>query len=147
VAVAEISEHLKETMRSERELVAARCDELREQAQRLHALAENVDAEFVETVRLLRGMDEMLGLAPQLCLDAGDEELRGRRLREIAVEVLRQRRQPGDVIHYREWFELLTRAGFRVAGRDPLATFLTQLARADGIESVRPRSGLYRLVA
>ena len=147
MAVVEISEHLKETMHSERELVAARYEELRQQSQRLHALAEKVDAEFAETARLLRGMEEMLGLAPQLCLENSDEDLRGKRLRGIAVELLRQRREPGEVIHYREWFELLTAAGFRVAGRDPLATFLTQLARAEGVESVRPRSGLYRLVA
>ena len=39
---------------------------------------------------------------------------------------------------------LLTAAGFRVAGRDPIATFLTQVGRANEVESVRPRSGLYR---
>jgi len=32
---------------------------------------------------------------------------------------------------------------FRVAGRAPIATFLTQVGRADEVESVRPRSGLY----
>lgn len=134
-------------MRPERELVAARYDELQEQSRRLHALAQKVDAEVSETARLLRGIDEMLGLAPQLCLETGDAELRGKRLREIAVELLRQRRVPGEAIHYREWYEVLTAAGFRVAGRDPLATFLTQVARAEDVESVRPRSGLYRLVA
>ena len=43
-----------------------------------------------------------------------------------------------------KWFDLLTAAGFRVAGRDPIATFLTQVGRANEVESVRPRSGLYR---
>ena len=36
-------------------------------------------------------------------------------------------------------------AGFRVSGRDPLATFLTQITRIDNVESVGRRSGLYRL--
>jgi hypothetical protein len=92
-------------------------------------------------------MDEMLGLAPQLSLDALHGELRGQRLRETAVELLRQKKGVGSVVHYREWYSLLLEAGVRVAGKDPLATFLTQVARAPGVESVRPRSGLYRLRA
>lgn len=90
-------------------------------------------------------MDEMLGLAPQLSLEESDNGLRGRRLREIAVELLKKRKRPGEEIHYREWYELLGGAGLTIAGKDPLATFLTQIARAPGVESVRPRSGLYRL--
>ena len=35
-----------------------------------------------------------------------------------------------DGLHYREWFDLLTRAGYAVAGKDPLAVFLTQLTRS-----------------
>jgi hypothetical protein len=76
-------------------------------------------------------------LAPQLSLDAHSGELRGRRLREIAVQILRQRRPPREVVHYREWYALVTGAGVRIAGRDPLATFLTQVDQAPE-ESVRP---------
>jgi hypothetical protein len=131
----------------ERELVVARLTSLREQSSRLHDLANRVDADVEETARMLRGMDEMLGLAPQLSLEAAHGELRGRRLQEIAVQVLRARKDPGSTIHYREWFKLLEAAGIRVAGKDPLSTFLTQIARSDAVESVRPRSGLYRLRA
>ena len=35
-----------------------------------------------------------------------------------------------DELHYREWFDLLTRQGHEVAGKDPLAVFLTQLTRS-----------------
>lgn len=96
---------------------------------------------------MLRTIQEMLGLAPQLSLDAYSGDLRGRRLREVAVQILRQRRAPGEVVHYREWYALLTDAGVRVAGKDPLATFLTQVSQAPEVKSVRPRSGLYRLAA
>ena len=96
---------------------------------------------------MLRNIDEMLGLAPQLTMDALTGDLRGRKLQEVAVELLRQRRGVGAVVHYREWFDLLAGVGVTVAGKDPLATFLTQIGRAPSVESVRPRSGLYRLRA
>jgi hypothetical protein len=142
-----LSEHVRDTVEREREVVAARLAALQEQSRRLHELADAVDVDIDETARLLRSIDEMLGLAPQLSIDSMHRELRGRKLQEIAVELLRQKRAPGTVIHYREWFELLPEAGLCVVGKDPLATFLTQIARAPAVESVRPRSGLYRLRA
>lgn len=145
MAVAHLSEHFQNAVAQEREVVATRLEALREQSLRLHELVDQVDRNVEETARMLRGMDEMLGLAPQLSLEALHGELRGKRLREIAVELLRQKRGAGTIVHYREWYGLLLEAGIRVAGRDPLATFLTQIARAPGVESVRPRSGLYRL--
>jgi hypothetical protein len=145
MAAKHLSEHVLEQVRREHPLVAQRVADLREQSQRLHALTESVDEELDDAMRMLRGVEEMLGVAPQLSLDAYSGELRGRRLREIAIQLLRQRRAPGEVVHYREWYELLTGIGIRVAGKDPLATFLTQVSQAPEVESVRPRSGLYRL--
>jgi hypothetical protein len=145
VTVSHLSDHVREAVEREREVVAERLADLRTQADRLHAVVGDVDRDVEETARLLRQMDEILGLAPQLSLEALHGELRGQRLREIAVDLLRQKRGMGAVVHYREWYELVLAAGLRVAGKDPLATFLTQIARAPGVESVRPRSGLYRL--
>jgi hypothetical protein len=147
MAVEHLSEHVLEQVRRERPIIAARVSELREQSHRLRALTDRVDAELEEAARMLRGIEEMLGEAPQLSLDAFNGELRGRRLREIAIEVLRQRRPAGDVVHYRDWYELLVTAGLRVAGKDPLATFLTQINQAPEVTSVKPRSGLYRLAS
>jgi hypothetical protein len=147
VTDVELAEHVRETVEQERLVVARRLDDLRHQADRLHVLAEQVDADVQQAARLLRHMDEMLGLAPQLSLDSLDGEIRGQRLREIAVALLRQKKALGDEVHYRDWYALLLDAGIRVAGKDPLATFLTQIARAPEVESVRPRSGLYRLIA
>lgn len=147
MAVAHLSEHVQNAVEEERGVVVARLDALRSQSARLHELVEQVDRDVEETTRMLRGMDEMLGRAPQLSLEALHGELRGKRLREIAVELLRQKRGDGAVVHYREWYDLLLEAGVKVAGRDPLATFLTQIARAPDVTSVRPRSGLYRLGA
>ncbi|MDX6453831.1 MAG: hypothetical protein QOH16_3880 [Gaiellaceae bacterium] len=142
-----LSEGVETVVREERQVVFQRHAGLLEQSQRLHELIERVDAELAETASVLRRMDDLLGLAPQLSIEALDGELRGRQLQEVAVRVLRERRPIGEEIHYRDWYGLLVELGLRIAGRDPVGTFLTQIARAQGVESVRPRSGLYRLTA
>jgi hypothetical protein len=144
VSVVALSEHARKVVGQEREQVQARLEELRAQSQRLRELVDQVNRDADDAARLLRRMDEMLGLAPQLALEF-DAELRGRKLQEVAVQFLREQQRPGTTVHYREWYALLLDAGMRVAGKDPLATFLTQVSRAEAVESVRPRSGLYRL--
>lgn len=144
MAIALLSEYVQQAVEQERELVAARLDALQAQSSRLHELVGKVDADVEATARLLRRMDEMLGIAPQLSLDAHGE-LRGQKLQEIAIELLRSKKGAGVAVHYREWFGLLVEAGLHVAGKNPLSTFLTQVSRAPQVESVRPRSGLYRL--
>jgi hypothetical protein len=142
-----LSEGVEAVVRAERRVVFERHANLLEQSKRLHELVEQVDAELWEAGSVLRRMDDLLGLAPQLSIEALDGELRGRQLQEVAVRVLREGRAVGEEIHYREWYDLLVELGLRVAGRDPVGTFLTQIARAPGVERVRPRSGLYRLAA
>ena len=141
----ELSDHVRKTVERERKVVVGRLAALQGQSRRLHELVALIDGDLQETARLLRNIDEMLGLAPQLSLESFHGELRGKKLQEIAIEVLRQRRGTEAVVHYKEWFDLLIEAGLRIAGRDPLATFLTQISRAPTVESVRPRSGLYKL--
>jgi hypothetical protein len=143
--LAILSEQARPVVEREREAVASRVEDLRRQSAVLHAVVEEVDQHLAREEGLLRRMDEILGLAPQLALDALDGELRGQRLREIAVQVLRERRGVGREIHYTDWFELVKQAGVRVGGKAPIATFLTQITKAPEVESVRPRSGLYRL--
>jgi hypothetical protein len=143
----DLSEEARGVVAEEREAVTVRVADLRRQSESIHAVAEQVDRDLASAERLLRRMDEELCLAPQLAIEDLGGELRGRRLREVAVEVLRQRRGAGVVIHYTEWFELVVREGVQIGGKNPAATFLTQISKAPEIESVRPRSGLYRLRA
>jgi hypothetical protein len=56
--------------------------------------------------------------------------LRGPAVREAAVRVLLEQPDPIEALHYRRWYELVVEAGFEVAGKDPLAVFLTQLSRS-----------------
>lgn len=138
---------LASSLHGEFELLAQRVAQQREQADRLRALADQVDERTVRDEHLLEEMAAALGLSAQLRIDDLSPRLRGRRLQEVAIEVLRSRHGFDQDIHYREWYELVTAEGHKVGGKDPLATFLAQIHRAPGIEPIGKRSGRYRLVA
>lgn len=119
---------------------------LLEQRLELHrGIVGELEVEHAVMQRLLREIDELSDRRPQLRIERLDKQLRGRRIQEVAVQVLRRRAEPGEVVHYRQWFGMLGADGFEIAGRDPLNTFLTSLGRAEGVERVGKRSGLYRL--
>jgi hypothetical protein len=130
---------------AERDLLAARLAEAQERVDHFEMLAADAREEAKSLADSIRAIEEVAGLAPQLAMCEISEELRGERLREVALDVLRRIYASGDPVHYRAWFEALVEAGYRISGRDPLATFLTQVTRIDGVESVGRRSGLYRL--
>lgn len=69
--------------------------------------------------------------------------LRGAQIREAAVRALASS-ATSQAVHYRTWFELLRNEGFVPAGKDPLATFLTQIGRSPVVQrSTAP--GMYSL--
>jgi hypothetical protein len=70
--------------------------------------------------------------------------LRGADIRTAAVRMLASTANPTKPIHYTEWYDLLTRAGYGVAGRDPQATFLTQIGRSPVVGRAGER-GFYAL--
>jgi hypothetical protein len=74
----------------------------------------------------------------------GPTTLRGARIRETAVRVLAAITQPDEPVHYRDWFEVLTARGFMPAGKDPLATFLTQVGRSPVVRRTTT-AGMYVL--
>jgi hypothetical protein len=74
----------------------------------------------------------------------GATVLRGAAIRETAVRVLATNSQPQAPVHYRDWFELLTSNGFMPAGKDPLATFLTQVGRSPVVQRTTT-AGMYVL--
>src|SRR5579875_1169754 len=59
--------------------------------------------------------------------------LRGPDIRREAIRVLLAHPDRPEAMHYRDWFSLLSEAGFGVAGKNPLATFLTQLSRSPAV--------------
>jgi hypothetical protein len=124
-----------------------RIGEARQRADRLRTLAEHLDEQAGRDEHTLRELEGALGLAAQLQIEQLDRELGGKRLLEIAIAVLAREIQPGQAVHYREWYALLCAAGYRARGKDPLASFLAQINRADRIEPMGGRSGRYRLRA
>jgi hypothetical protein len=130
---------------TERDKLLARKAEAHERATHFEALAEQARGEEAALAASIRDIEETVGISPQIALCEICEELRGERLREVALEVLRERATDGDPIHYRAWFEALVESGYRVSGKDPVASFLTQVSRIERVEKVGRRSGLYRL--
>jgi hypothetical protein len=68
--------------------------------------------------------------------------LRGPEIREVAVALLLDNGR--EALHYREWYDLLRRAGREIAGKDPLAVFLTQISRSPAVRK-GTRAGVYEL--
>src|SRR3954452_6044952 len=96
-----LSEALRRAAEAERALVADRVAELHEQARRMHELAAAVEADLAASVRLLGQLDEMLGVAPQLTMTDADEVLRGQRLRDAAIQILKHHKGEAVAVHYR----------------------------------------------
>ncbi len=146
-----------ERERVERELLRLRKREDR-LAHELNALREAqsvLQDELVVLRRLsssppteeIRAADERHRLRVVADASRGEEGrevvLRGAQIRETAVRVLASS-ATSQAVHYRTWFELLRREGFAPAGKDPLATFLTQVGRSPVVQrSTAP--GMYSL--
>jgi hypothetical protein len=142
-----LSEELREAIEQEYRTLIRRLDEQRERAEHLRALAEHVAEQASQDEHLLRELEAVLGIDPQLRIESLDQRLRGQRLQEIAVEVLSREVGPGKAVHYKEWYALLRKTGHAVAGKDPVANFLAQINRSPAIEPVGRRSGMYLLRA
>jgi hypothetical protein len=140
-----LSTDFQDALKTEYESLARSIAAYRQRADRLRQLAEQAEEQASSDERALREVAELLGMAPQLRLEHLDRHLRGRRLQEVAVEVLTNNHPEGEPLHYREWYALLREAGYSVGGRDPLATFLAQVSRAPGVKRVGSRTGLYML--
>ncbi len=70
--------------------------------------------------------------------------LRGPAIREAAVKMVVAQPQRIEALHYRRWYELLQEAGYAVAGKDPVAVFLTQVSRSPVVRKAT-EPGVYEL--
>jgi hypothetical protein len=107
---------------------------------------EKLIAEWRDCIARHEELGEMIGAEDQLSIVELSDELRGERLREIAARVLWRHFRVGDVVHYRQWLDLVVAEGHQIGGKNPTATFLTQVARVESVERVGKRSGLYKLL-
>jgi hypothetical protein len=128
----------------ERLVLGQRVKELRQRADELREQADELDVEAKGHERLVRELEDVLGIAAQIRLDLPQGQLGGRHLREVAIDVLRQH-ELDEPVHYTEWYELVRAAGHRIAGKDPVATFLAQISRDPNVERIGRKTGRYRL--
>lgn len=141
----EARDELEEALADQYADLARRVAQHRARADVLRRLAEQAESQAASDERLLNDLAGTLGIACQMRIEQLDRQLRGQRLQEIAVQLLRGRVEPGQTIHYKLWFDWIVAEGYTVGGKDPLATFLGQIARSPEVVSAGRRSGLYML--
>ncbi|MCW2984526.1 MAG: hypothetical protein JWR63_2096 [Conexibacter sp.] len=120
--------HRRETLAAEIAGLEAQMDELQERRRLLGMLVE-------------RPGDAGPPAAPKA--RTGVTAVRGRQLRIVAGRMLWQASGTAE-IHYREWFERLLQEGYAVGGRDPLASFLTNIRDSPAVARGN-QPGSYRL--
>ena len=115
---------------------------------RIERARAGVEAELERLERELAGIDQHLELLVRIA-PAGDEEtprhrssdasqhrngsatfLNGPAIRATAVRLLIEHEPRVEAIHYRDWYALVVERGFAVAGKKPLAVFLSQVSRS-----------------
>jgi hypothetical protein len=144
---ADLARH-RERLTNERARLLAELRELDEALaaadRRLDVLAQLVGSPRPPTLgRDDAPRDDAPSLAPANNTDSRPV-LRGPAIREVAVQVLIARPELIEALHYRRWFELLVQAGYQVAGKEPLAVFLTQLSRSPVVRKAA-EPGIYEL--
>jgi hypothetical protein len=138
-----------EHSRLDRELerLAARERELQDEWREIRAARAELEREVVILNRLRNsGHQEPTPRLRALKPSArGDMTvLRGAQIREVAVRLLASTAEPDKPVHYRALFDLVVARGFMPAGKDPLASFLTQLRRSPLVQSTTT-AGVYTL--
>lgn len=134
-----------------RERLLLKRDHLRAELARIEAGLADIDDRETLLARLAAIKEtETTSTAPTPTLAGAGETgaraawaLRGPAIREAAVRVLADRPDI-EALHYRQWYEMVTAQGFEVAGKDPLAVFLTQLSRSPVIRK-GTQAGVYEL--
>src|SRR3954447_7207147 len=120
-----LSDEFKASAAVERATLLTRYEEARELSEHHAQLAEQAARDAERYAKTIRELGELLEIEDQLSLVQLSDQLRGDRLREIAAEVLWRHRQAGDVVHYKQWIELVVADGYQIGGKNPAATFLT----------------------
>lgn len=72
-----------------------------------------------------------------------ERAIKGRELRRVAGRLLWSEQRDRE-IHYREWFERVIGAGYAVGGKDPVASFLTNIRDSPAVRRGSAQ-GRYRL--
>ena len=90
-STAQLSDLSDELLYRERRVLLEGVADLTRRAALHRLLLEQLELELAAQTRLLSEIEELMDLRPQLRLERLDRQLRGRRLQEVAVEILRSR--------------------------------------------------------
>jgi hypothetical protein len=109
--------------------------DIERQQARLRAQLDELSArlsDLAEREKLLASLtnDERPGPPTDSEAPSGQPVLRGAQLRERAVRLLFLSQGAGRPLYYRDWFQLVRSKGVAVGGKNPLATFLTNVTRS-----------------
>jgi hypothetical protein len=134
--------------RSEQDGVRRHRDQLLSKRDSLLAEIRRLDEALADIDQRLLMLGELLGTPGVAASNVRDSEktdtgaaeagatasdrtaIRGPAIREVAVRVLLDQPEYIEALHYRRWYELVVDAGNAIAGKDPLAVFLTQITRS-----------------
>jgi chaperonin cofactor prefoldin len=137
----------REGLRAELARIEEALDEIDERATLLHRLVGSAGAGAADTTPTAPA-DAAKGSEPRgaegRSTGPGGEPLRGPAIRRAAVRVLLDHPDRPEALHYRDWYGAVRAAGYAVAGKDPLAVFLTQLSRSPVVRR-GSQSGVYEL--
>lgn len=130
---------------AQRRRLSSRVEEHLEEREALMAIIAGINDQLARDEHMLAEVESLFGTETQLRLEQADLRLRGRRLEEVATQVLAEEIGTEADVHYRDWFALLRARGYLVGGKEPINTFLAQINRSEAIEPIGRRSGRYRL--
>ncbi|HEV3000039.1 MAG TPA: hypothetical protein VGW75_04795 [Solirubrobacteraceae bacterium] len=142
----------RERLRTELERIDAGLVDVRERERLLDRLAPRTADDDVDMTVTTLAPGRAAGVPARTAEEAenaraGDEALRtvlrGPAIRETAVGLLVEAGD-AEALHYRDWYERVRAAGYAVAGKDPLAVFLTQLSRSPALRR-STQAGVYQL--
>lgn len=134
-----------------RSAAASERDRLRRQLERLEHRAATLRSELTATEEGAAEIRRQLGVLDSLAVDEHLEQrtslsvvrpdddaplgvLKGVDIRVGAVRILAARQAAPRPVHYTGWYDLVRQAGYGIGGRDPLATFLTQITRSPVVQ-------------
>lgn len=140
----EPSRRLQQAAQAERERLLRDREQVVREAHSLSSRLEEVDQRRLEIEQRLALLDQLAGprqaltgrttdnviTFPETPSEPLNGYLRGALIRVIAARLLAAMTGPDQPIHYTDWYALVVEAGYGVSGKDPLASFLTQVSRS-----------------
>jgi hypothetical protein len=141
----EVGPELEQELGRQADALTRRVSDTLERLETLREFVSHLETQLEGDESMLRQLEGLLGRSAQLPLDSLNSRLRGERLRQVALDILK-RRADDQPVHYRTWYEWVRDEGHIVAGKDPAASFLAAISRLDCVVRVGgARSGRYQL--